>query len=286
VVSTAQQPPPRAEHRLVGFEVASSAVAPLRLHESQLERSRRSAQRANNLGGADQQPKLFPPPQLVRLPGQVPPTAERRADRTLTTQQDKEARRHAAPDYVVDTSSRRRGRRAGASNGQVRSNRRRRFIQEVKARNVKAGEPITLVSEVKDDGIPKRRTPSLATLAAAQQRLASDPVLAAQIRNPSMSPPSRITVGKNLGLHVSWFVYRGPVGGKATFDPPQVKAWEDTRAGANSPWAPVWAAPKLPDDGLQPVQVTFSEPGTYVLRCRADDGALVADEEVTIVVVR
>ena len=35
-----------------------------------------------------------------------------------------------------------------------------------------------------------------------------------------------------------------------------------------------------------PVQVTFDEPGTYVLRCRADDGALVADEEVTIVVVR
>jgi hypothetical protein len=31
---------------------------------------------------------------------------------------------------------------------------------------------------------------------------------------------------------------------------------------------------------------TFSEPGTYVLRCRADDGALVGDEEVTIVVAR
>jgi hypothetical protein len=34
------------------------------------------------------------------------------------------------------------------------------------------------------------------------------------------------------------------------------------------------------------VQVSFSAPGTYVLRCRADDGALVADDEVTIVVVR
>jgi hypothetical protein len=99
-----------------------------------------------------------------------------------------------------------------------------------------------------------------------------------------MSPPTRITVGKNLGLHLSWFVYRGA--GKVTFDPPQVKAWEDTRAGANSPWAPLWAAPKLPEDGKQEVQVTFSEPGTYVLRCRADDGALVADEELTIVVTR
>ena len=94
-----------------------------------------------------------------------------------------------------------------------------------------------------------------------------------------MSPPSRITVGKNVGLHVSWFLYRGPAGAKVTFDPPSVKAWEDTRAGANSPWAPQWTAPKLPADGQEPVQVTFSEPGTYVLRCRADDGALVADEE-------
>ena len=160
-------------------------------------------------------------------------------------------------------------------------------IQEVKARNVKVGESITVVSEVKDDGIPKRRPPpSLAALAALQKRLADEPALAALVRNPSMSPPSRITVGKNLGLHVSWFVYRGPVGSKVTFDPPQVKAWEDTRAAANSPWAPQWTAPKIPDDGLQPVQVTFSMPGTYVLRCRADDGALVADEEVTIVVVR
>jgi hypothetical protein len=101
-----------------------------------------------------------------------------------------------------------------------------------------------------------------------------------------MSPPTRITVGKNLGLHVSWFVYRGPVGGKATFDPPQVKAWEDTRAGANSPWAPLWSAPTLPADGKVPVMVRFDTPGTYVLRCLADDGALMAGEDVTVVVVR
>jgi hypothetical protein len=99
-----------------------------------------------------------------------------------------------------------------------------------------------------------------------------------------MFPPTRITVGKNLGLHVSWFLYRGPA--PVTFDPPQIKPWEDTRAGANSPWAPLWSAPMLPPDGKQPVQVTFSEPGTYVLRCRADDGALVTDDEITIIVTR
>jgi len=95
---------------------------------------------------------------------------------------------------------------------------------------VEAGQPFTVVSEVKDDGIPKRRQPNAAALAAAAQRLAADPALAAQLKNPSMSPPARITVGKNLGLHVSWFVYRSPIGGRATFDPPQVKPWEDTRA--------------------------------------------------------
>jgi plastocyanin len=44
--------------------------------------------------------------------------------------------------------------------------------------------------------------------------------------------------------------------------------------------------PPIPADGKQPVTVTFSEPGTYVLRCRADDGALVSDEELTVVVTR
>src|SRR5437868_1412442 len=66
----------------------------------------------------------------------------------------------------------------------------------------------------------------------------------------------------------------------------KVKAWEDTRVGLNSPWAPAWQPTPIPADGRQPVTVTFSEPGTYVLRCRADDGALVADDEVTIVVTK
>src|SRR5439155_23142456 len=143
-------------------------------------------------------------------------------------------------------------------------------IDQTKQRTVKAGQPLTLTADVEDDGIPKRRVAGQAGTAAAA-RLAT-------------LPPTRITVGKNLGLHVSWFVYRGA--GKVTFDPPQVKAWEDTRAGANSPWAPLWSAPPLPPDGKSEVNVTFAEPGTYVLRCRADDGALVADEEVTITVVR
>jgi hypothetical protein len=98
------------------------------------------------------------------------------------------------------------------------------------------------------------------------------------------NPPAQITVGKRLGLHASWFVYRGA--GKVTFDPVQIKTWEDTRVGANSPWAPLWTAPPAPPDGKYAVQAVFDEPGTYVLRCRADDGALAADDELTVTVTR
>jgi len=198
------------------------------------------------------------------------------------------------PDYVVDDvvrASETGALGAGTSSPEVRSNTPPTVrVEEVKARSVKIGETLTLVSEVKDDGIPKPR--DFSRVAAAQARAAAQTSGATSAagsaptppRNPAMSPPTRVTVGKNLGLHVSWFVYRGA--GKVTFDPPQIKAWEDTRAGANSPWAPLWIAPKLPADGKEEVHVTFSEPGTYVLRCRADDGALVADEEITITVVR
>ena len=99
-----------------------------------------------------------------------------------------------------------------------------------------------------------------------------------------MLPPYRPTVAKNLGLHLSWYVYRG--GGNVTFDPDQIKAWEDTREGANSPWAPRWVAPPMPPDGKCVTTVTFDQPGTYVLRARADDGALTTDEDVTVTVTR
>jgi hypothetical protein len=207
---------------------------------------------------------------------------------TLTTHgKTEKAYASLRPDYVVDDvvkASETGALGAGTSSPEVRGNKAPSLrLDEIKSRTVTAGQPITLGVEVKDDGIPKPR--DLSRVAAAQARAAAQNAApAGPPRNPAMSPPTRITVGKNLGLHVSWFVYRGA--GKVTFDPPQVKPWEDTRAGANSPWAPLWSAPPLPPDGKTWVNVTFNEPGTYVLRCRADDGALVADEELTIVVTR
>src|SRR5207244_6028799 len=92
------------------------------------------------------------------------------------------------------------------------------------------------------------------------------------VTNPAMVPPRQSTVGKRVGLHLSWFVYRGA--GKVAFDPAQIKVWEDTRTGANSPWAPLFTAPTPPADGKWVSQATFSEPGPDVLRARADDGGV------------
>ena len=191
------------------------------------------------------------------------------------------------PDYILDDvvkASETGALGAGTSSPEVRSNKAPVLrIVEANTRSVKPWQPVTLVSEVKDDGIPKRRGAGAgAAVRQSGPGGASADSTGALLARAANSPPVRITVGKNVGLHVTWFLYRGP--GKVTFDPPQVKPWEDTRAGANSPWAPLWIAPQIPADGRQPVTVTFSEPGTYVLRCRADDGALVADEEITVIV--
>jgi hypothetical protein len=85
---------------------------------------------------------------------------------------------------------------------------------------------------------------------------------------------------------VSCFLYRGEGTGEArvTFSPDQIKPWEDTRAGANSQWAPRWVAPPAPESGRWKVQAIFDQPGTYVLRWHASDGALSADQDITVVV--
>jgi hypothetical protein len=157
---------------------------------------------------------------------------------------------------------------AGSSNPEVRAD-KPPVVRLEGAKNIdaKVGQPVTLTTTVTDDGIPKIR-----------------PIPADRLRQAALRPPVRPTVAKALGLHLSWFVYRGP--GEVTFEPSQIKIWEDTRSGANSPWAPIWVAPPVPADGKYVTKVTFSQPGTYVLCARADDGALTTDELVTINVTR
>jgi hypothetical protein len=139
-------------------------------------------------------------------------------------------------------------------------------------RRVSVGQPVTLVARITDDDLPR--------VGAIRAPRPSDgpPTLSRM----ALSPPVRFTVQKVNGLHLSWFVFRGE--SEVNFDPPQIKTWEDTRAGANSPWSPLFTRPPIPEDGEWTVQVTFDQPGTYVLRGRADDGGLYNDTDVTIIV--
>ena len=133
-------------------------------------------------------------------------------------------------------------------------------VQGERTRHAKVGEPVLLSAVAKDDGKPRPRA------------------------MPAVVGASRTLPDSATGLRLAWFKYRGA--GPVTFDPPQFTVWQDTRDGANSPWAAGWRTPPTPPDNTWAVGATFSEPGQYVLRCIAHDGGLAASENVTIVVSR
>lgn len=173
-------------------------------------------------------------------------------------------------DYLVDNmviASETGSLGAGTSSPESRSNVPPEVsVQGDQIRSARVGEPITLVTQITDDGLPKSRSERINTAASLQRRM--------------LQPPSRITVGKTNGLFLSWNKYRGP--GEVTIDPPLPKPWEDTRTSANSPWGALWLPPEVPEDGIYEVTATFSEPGTYVLWARADDGGLYNDSYITV----
>ena len=164
---------------------------------------------------------------------------------------------------------------AGTTNPVIRANVAPTLRVEgpVDRRTVRVGEPVRLTAVATDDGVPKATEPRRSTNPFGRP--------AADVPAGWMKP-RQITVGSATGLRVSWYVYRGE--GAVTFSPEQIKVWEDTRVHANSPWANYWYPPPLPDDDTWDVEVTFDEPGTYVLRCLASDGALGVDGDVTVTV--
>ena len=247
-------------------------------------------------GGLDQgQPTHFLPRRnrfVFRVPVPKGFTEKDELVWTLTTKgKTEKAYASLALDYKIDgvvRASETGALGAGSSSPEVRSNKAPTLeVQGQKKLTAKVGEPVTLVATVTDDGIPRTRaigagsavsnTGSSSTLSAASR----EQIEALRARR-LMLPPSRVTVGKIVGLHASWFVYRGA--GQVTFDPPQIASWEDTRTGGNSPWAPLWTPPDLPADGKVSVRATFHTPGEYVIRVRADDGALTSDGMVTVTV--
>src|ERR1019366_687478 len=128
-----------------------------------------------SVGGADQgQPTHFLPRRnrfvfRVKVPNGFSEKDE--LVWTLTTHgRTEKAYATLRPDYVVDDvvkASETGALGAGTSSPEVRGNHPPTVgIEEIKSRTVKIGEPLTMVADVKDDGIPKRR--DLARVAAAQ----------------------------------------------------------------------------------------------------------------------
>jgi hypothetical protein len=142
-------------------------------------------------------------------------------------------------------------------------------------RTVKVGQPLTLSAHVTDDGVPKRRPRG-----AFLDRSGS----ASATKDIRLVPPRQVTVGSATGLWVSCYVFRSPADAHVTMSPDQPKTWEDTRAGANSQWAPLWDPPAAPPDGNWNATATFDKPGTYILRWHASDGALWKDQDITVTV--
>lgn len=184
---------------------------------------------------------------------------------------------------------------AGISSPEIRANQPPTLTLDGGDRRAQVGQPLTLIAFAKDDGVPRPRfgpdSREARLVAEARARAAKGtppppPVPRGTVAfDPATQrPPSAITVGSQTGLRHSCFVYRGA--GRVTFTPTQAKVWEDTRAGANSPWAPRWMAPAIPEDGKYTVSATFQDPGTYTIRCLASDGALNTPKDVVVTVTK
>jgi hypothetical protein len=168
-------------------------------------------------------------------------------------------------------------------------------LQGESRRTVKVGVPVTLVALAGDpdnlparkDGKPQPRHPGMPATEEAQKppARAGAASTSANTANLIYRPPSSLVPSSGPGLRLSWIVYRGKASA-VTFSPEQMKTWTDTRSWANSPWSPPYTIPEPPPEGKWLTQVTFQEPGAYVLRAVASDGALFTYENVTVTVTR
>jgi hypothetical protein len=168
-------------------------------------------------------------------------------------------------------------------------------LQGESRRTVNVGVPVTLVALAGDpdnlparkDGKPQPRHPGMPAVEDLQKppARASAASTSANTANLIYKPPSSLVPSSGPGLRLSWIVYRGKASA-VRFSPEQMKTWTDTRSWANSPWSPPYTIPEPPPDGKWVTQVTFQEPGTYVLRAVASDGSLFTYENVTVTVTR
>src|SRR5689334_18652759 len=170
-------------------------------------------------GNADQgQPTHFLPRRnrfVFRIPVPKNFTEQDELVWTLTTHGSTEkAFASLRVDYKVDDvvrASETGALGAGSSSPEIRANKAPVVkVDGAKTLTAKVGQPLSLVAVVTDDGIPKTRGEGRAGAAVAnrgtrdQDRLTEGSESAPRV-NRAMLPPSRSTVGKNVGLHLSWF---------------------------------------------------------------------------------
>ena len=120
----------------------------------------------------------------------------------------------------------------------------------------RVGEPLALAVNASDDGIPEPPKPNPAR--GAGGRGATPPPLVT-IRQSSPIQQQIIQPSRE-GLAVTWTQWRGP--GRLTFAPPRTVVKE----------------------GKASTNVTFTEPGTYVIRAFADDGIVFEPTDITVAV--
>jgi hypothetical protein len=138
-------------------------------------------------------------------------------------------------------------------------NRAPSLLSQLPAQSAVAGQPLTLVLPVKDDGLP---TPEIRARGTGGPRGRGAP--------PNAAPSDPFAEAARGQLRVKWVQYRGA--GKATMTPA-----ESTVLGADG-------RPTL-TEGTSSTRVTFDRPGAYTLRAYAMDGdAFFVTQDVTVTV--
>jgi hypothetical protein len=142
-------------------------------------------------------------------------------------------------------------------------------------RTAAVGEVITLSTAVTDDGHPRRAARS--TFQAPQRTSDGPDSAAPPVPVPARGAPVPVPSGsrrespltqmlvrldQGVALGVTWIVYRGAGADSVAFNPMRVAV----------------------KDGKAVTHVTFSRPGTYVLRGYADDGVLITPVDVAVTV--
>ena len=172
-------------------------------------------------------------------------------------------------------------------------------------RRLKVGEYSDIVYTIKDDGKTGRTQGGAAAQQASNRRPGANAggggggrqrpsICGAQAGNAFYCGEPNEGAGalsSVKGLRSSCFVHRGDPEIKTTasadlgqaglvhFDPPQEAIFEDHRGA--SPWAAGYVLPELPKDNKWTVHASFSQPGTFVVRCQAHDGLLRTWQDIT-----